>query len=387
MASDVRYQILIDGRPDADLTAELVEIEVTESVSEATTARVRFAVDVCKTDLHFLDDSRLAPGVDRLLSVLVSVDGQSHIIAHGPIIDRKVKLLEGGPGSWVEVTASDRRAVMDRGARGEGTRSGPVFVIVQSILLQYGFIPDVDLKYTAIYTEFTQALNQASSDLALIRLLAGQHDAQFWIDYRKTPVKVLETAHFKPSPKGSRGGPGGFSLKLPVLVEKPELRLNSGAGKATLFSFDAQWNSEVPNRSGRMARVDVDSARLERSRIDAPSVDLLGKRSGSVKIESQVVSAGNLAEAHRRQTAALNDAAWNVHATGETSVHLVCGLVRPHEVVKVVGVGAKDEGDYFVESVKHSINQADHRMSLELRRNAFGQRSGRGGFGLGVGGF
>ena len=44
------------------------------------------------------------------------------------------------------------------------------------------------------------------------------------------------------------------------------------------------------------------------------------------------------------------------------------------------------EGDYFVEAVKHSINQADHRMSLEMRRNAFGLRSSSGaGIGLGLG--
>ena len=61
------------------------------------------------------------------------------------------------------------------------------------------------------------------------------------------------------------------------------------------------------------------------------------------------------------------------------------GLLSPEElealkadVVKVRGVGSKDEGDYFVEAVKHSINQADHRMSLEMRRNAFGLRSSSG---------
>src|ERR1700752_492111 len=50
---------------------------------EATPARVRFVVDVCKTDLQFLDDPRLTPGKDKMLSVLVSLDGSPSIISHG----------------------------------------------------------------------------------------------------------------------------------------------------------------------------------------------------------------------------------------------------------------------------------------------------------------
>src|SRR4051812_24653045 len=113
MTADVRYQILIDGAPDADLTAQLTEIEISESVRKATSTRVRFVADVCKADLHLLADPRLEPGVDKLLSVLVSVDGRSTIISHGVIVDRTFELQDGGPGSWVEAYTTDRRVVMD----------------------------------------------------------------------------------------------------------------------------------------------------------------------------------------------------------------------------------------------------------------------------------
>jgi hypothetical protein len=73
-------------------------------------------------------------------------------------------------------------------------------------------------------------------------------------------------------------------------------------------------------------------------------------------------------------------------ATAETTVRMVCGLIRPHDVVKVRGVGKVDEGDYFVDSVKHAITQSDHKLSLEMRRNALKTAAEAGVLGFGIGG-
>ena len=70
--------------------------------------------------------------------------------------------------------------------------------------------------------------------------------------------------------------------------------------------------------------------------------------------------------------AALNDAAWSVSATIETSAHALKGLVKAHDLIKLEGGGEVIQGDYFVKSVTHSINPADHKLSLQLLRNALG---------------
>jgi hypothetical protein len=383
MASDVRYQILIDSRPDLELTGQISEIEVTESVRQPTTARVRFVADVCKADLHLLGDRRLQPGVDKLLSVLVSVDGVSTIISHGVIVDRTFELTEGGPGSWVEALTTDRRVQMDRESQAKGTRSGKVSSIVRPILQKYKFTPDVDVKEDPNYTPKQQTLNQPVTDLALVRALAGQTGVEFWIDYKLKGGRMVETAHFRASPRGSSGGPGLLPIKLPIASSTPELKLNSGIGNATLLGFNAKVAPEVPNKSGRVGRVDIDSARVETTVVPESTTKALGKKLEVKPIEAQVMSAGNLAEAQRRQTAALNDAAWTVRATADTSVRLACGLIRPHDTVKVSGVGKMYEGEYFVDSVRHSITQTDHKLHLELRRNAQGIRASVGAIGFG----
>lgn len=383
MAADVRYQILVEGRPDLDLSAQLTEVEVNESVREPTTARVRFVADVCNADLHLMSDARIQPGIDKLLSVLVSVDGVSSIISHGIVVDRTFELTEGGPGSWVEAFTTDRRVQMDRVCQAKGSLTGKVSSIVRPILQRYKFTPDVDIKEDPSYTPKQQTLNQPVSDLALIRTLAGQTGAEFWLDYKLAGARVVETAHFKPSPRGSQGGPGLLPVKLPIGGSTVSLKLNAGVGAATMLGFNAKVAPEVPNKSGRLARVDIDSARMERSVVPESTTKPLGKKIEAKPNECQIVSPGNLSEAHRRQTAALNDAAWTVRATADTSVRLACGLIRPHDVVNVSGVGKVHEGDYFVDSVKHLITQTDHKLHLALRRNAQGSRSSPGVIGFG----
>jgi hypothetical protein len=376
MASDVRYQVLIKSQPDAELTAELSQIHVRESVEQQTEYTARFAVDVCKTDFVFLNDDRLTPGDDHLISILAVINGKTFVLAHGVIVHREVQLTEGGPGSWIEVQAKDRRTVMDRNASNFQARDGRVDALVTGILQDYDFAPDVQIKNPTQYDK-TNTLNQTGSDLALLKRLAGQQDCQFWITWDATPqargFQITENAHFRPSPQGSRGGPQGTVLTVLAPVSAPVLSINHGGGQSTLISFHSARDPEVPNQSGPIARVDVRLGRIQRSEVDAPPVDLLGDPPPAPQVRAMVRSAGDVAEAQRHQEAALNDASWNIKATAETSANLLGALVRPHDVVKVRGTGGQDDGDYFVFSVDHSINPAEHRMSLELRRNAVGR--------------
>jgi hypothetical protein len=376
MASDVRYQVLLKSQPDAELTGELSEIHVRESVEQQTEYSARFAVDVCKTDFAFLNDDRLNPGDDKLLSILAIVNGKTFVLAHGVIVHREVQLTEGGPGSWIEVQAKDRRTVMDRNSSSFQARAGRVDDLVTGILRGYDFEPDVEIKNPTLYDK-TNTLNQTGSDLALLKRLAGQQDCQFWLSWEATPkargMDIVETGHFRPSPKGSRGGPQGIPFTVLAPVTAPTLSLNKGDGQSTLISFHSARDPEAPNQSGPLQRVDVKLGRIQRSQVDEPPVDRLGDPPPAPQVQAMVRSAGDVAEAQRHQEAALNDASWTIKATAETSANLLGGLVRPHDVVKVRGTGQTDDGDYFVFSVEHTINPAEHRMTMELRRNAVGR--------------
>ncbi len=375
-ATDIRYQIAIDGKIDEGVTADLSEIEVTEAVRGETTFRIRFAIDICGPDIQLLSDERLLPGKDRELAVLVNVDGDTSCLVNGIITDRKADLKEGGPGSSLEIAGKDRRVLMGRNADEKPANRGTVGLIVIPILARYHFIPDVEQGDTTLYSDFTNSLNQVHSDLELVTKLAADHGYEFWIDYEVAAgfgpvVKIVEKAHFKTSPP--RGvGPTLSRFTLAALEKDPVLKMNTGDGQSTLLAFSSERASETPNQSGNVSRVDIDSASLERTSVDGPTLNPLGDKPPAPTNKRQIISAGNAQEARRRQEAALNDAAWTIKANAETTVHAFGKLLRPHNIVKVEGTGKIDDGDYFVWSVTHHIDPADHKMRCELRRNAIG---------------
>src|SRR5215204_6031972 len=101
---DIRYQIAVDEKPDNALTEEAAEIEVQQTIDGPTTFRVKFAIDICRGEFDLLEDARLNPGdPDTGITIVAHLNGESYVLAHGIIAERKVNLAEGGPGSSLEI--------------------------------------------------------------------------------------------------------------------------------------------------------------------------------------------------------------------------------------------------------------------------------------------
>lgn len=375
MARDIRYQIALNELVDDQLTMDLSEIEVVEAVRGETTFRVRFQIDICGQSFELLNDDRLTPGTDRRLTVMVTVDGERFCLVHGLITDRKTDVKEGGAGSSLEVVGVDRRKELGRNGDARGPLTGTTALIVTGIVASHGFVPDVEFGDTTLYTPLTNQLGQTASDLELINKLAAEAGYEFWVDAEVLgvvgpAVLLKETAHFKTTP--ARGlGP----IPIPPIIALPGaavLSLNPGSGCSTLLGFTSQRASEVPTGSGPLSRVNMDTGEIENTEVDQPSLAPLGERPPAPRNRRPIVSAGSAAEARRRQDAALIDASWTVNARAETTVHALGSLIRPRDVVSVKGTGAIDDGDYYVWKVTHTIDAADHKMNLELRRNAVG---------------
>lgn len=379
MKKDIRYQILLGGKPDDQVTAEAEEIVVEESLHDESKFRVRIAVDVCNGKLTRFDEDRLKPGKDNLLTVLAVVDGESHVLVHGVITDSKVEMKHGGPGSSLEIQGTDRRVVMGRNCQRNESHNGTVSNIVEQVLNRNGFH---DTKIEAVkdekYSTETQSLNQADSDLELLKSLAGQVGVTFWIDWKYERGRVRETAHFESQPPRNDG-----LLKSPIplppivpqaLPGTPKLTLNTSDPCNTITSFHTNQRTEVPQSGGRILRVDLDRpGRIQKTTVPEPTQAPLGKKPDAPQdLQCSVVTAGGADRAHVRTAAALNDAAWAIEASAESSVYALGALVRPRQVVKVQGSGGSADGDYFVAKVTHTINPADHRLGLELVRNAVG---------------
>lgn len=375
---DIRYQIAINRQPDAGLSEEAAEIEVQQSIEGPTTFRVKLAIDICKGEFNLLDDERLNPGdPDTEVTITAYLNGESHVLAHGIITERKVNMAEGGSGSSLEIMCQDRRRVMDREQRNEA-HQGRASDIAKQILERYGF--ETDITDTEIsYEEDTTTLNQAETDLAFLDKLAGRNDARFWIDWETgealTGFELTETAHFKPSPPRPAANPLGFTPPALLAPEgAAELTLNSGNGCSNVASFELQSNAETPNQSGPIERVDADSGEVTETEAPEPTTETLGEEAPAPAQPRtrRLVTAGDAQEARVRTQAALNDASWSVQATAETSVQALNAFVSPHQIVRVTGAGQLNSGDYFVKAVTHTVDSSAHEMRIELLRNALG---------------
>lgn len=374
---DIRYQLAVNREIDNDLTAEAAEIEVQQTIDGPTTFRIRFAVDICGADLSLLDDERLNPGEpDTEITVLAVLAGDTYVLSHGIIVERQAKIVEGGPGSYLEIRGQDRRTVMSRKPNYEA-HSGTAADIVTPILERHGFRADV--ADTPIeYEENTNTLNQAESDLAFLDKVAGRSDVRFWIDWTAsnglTGFELEEIAHFKPSPPRPASGPPGIQLP-PLLAPavSAELKLNAGNGCSNVSSFEVTSNAEAPNQSGPVQRVSPESGELDDTEVpEATSAPLGDEPSATQARCRRIISAGGAQEAQLRALAALNDASFNVKATAETSVQALNSVLSAHQLVSVSGAGSINSGQYFVSSVTHAIDASDHKMRLNLMRNGTG---------------
>jgi len=378
---DLRYQIAVNRTPDNALTSEIAEIEVTQTIEGPWTGRVRFAVDICGEDMSLLDDARLNPGQpDTEITVIAALEGTQHVLLHGIITERQSNFVEGGPGSYLELKLTDRRAVMSR-TQYNRAHSGTVGDIVTGIITggepdKYGFEPDVT-NTTIDYDEDSNTLNQTEDDLAFVEKLAGRTGSRFWIDWKAETgfagFDVVETAHFKPSPPRPSSNPLGLSLPIKLApTDAPALTMNADDGCSNLVSFEVSANNEASNQTGTVQRVATDGV-VDDTEVTGASDPPLGEAPPATQARTQrVLSAGGAQEAQVRNQAALNDASYSTRATAETSAQALNGILTAHQIVDVKGAGKINSGQYFLSSVTHAIDPSMHKMRLELMRNAAG---------------
>jgi len=277
----------------------------------------------------------------------------------------------------LEIQGQDRRTEMDRVER-TLAHEGKASEIVERILDSYGFEPDVE-ESTIEYREDDHTLNQSSSDLAFVTQLAGRNDFRFWLTWEVSTrlfggLDITETAHFKPSP--TRPADSGFLSLIPIPLapaSAPELKINDGTGCSNVANFEIKSTTEAPTQSGPIVRVSANDAKPDETEVPDTTTEPLGEKPPPGPDRSRrVVTAGDAQEAQLRTRAALNDASWVVEAHAETTVYALGGILAAHDIVKLTGAGKLTSGDYFVKSVLHHVNPVDHKMSIELLRNALG---------------
>jgi len=361
-----------------DLMKAVVEVRVEESLSGPNSFAVRFEEDICEGKPATLSAKELMPG--ELLAVLVPDENDSTTcLVRGPITKVKASAVTGGPGSWVETHGLDRRVEMDRKSV-DGSWEGRGTDIATGVLEEYRFKPDVLPDPRLKFDKKTKTLNQCFPDLKLLDALAKELAYELWLTYEAKAegegYRISETAHFRPSPdfKAAKGAVpsieminGGGAAKV--------LKLDVPAGKCrNISTFDLEVDVDRATLAlvaGIDARTGKKDEKKETDKCECVEKDgkTIDQKFGKATRTVRIIGAGSAEEGSGAAKALLAAEAWFITAKASTSVRLLPGVLRPHDIVRVEGHGFAHSGNYQVAKVLHVINAWGHLMDLTLRRN------------------
>lgn len=365
----------------------VTEVRIEQSLDDQTRFAVRFEEDVSggQPVTSRADELRC----ERMMAIAVQGRDGLACLVRGPITNVRSSATLGGPGSWFEVHGQDRRVELDRECRRRAW-SGRASAAAANIL-NAGFRTEIE-ETRIIYgstraggDQVTQTLNQRSTDLAFIRQIARQNNLHFWIAYTcrlngaptARSMTVTETATLAASPPRRQGGPTGIDQIALVPTVPLTLRVHVPQEQCpNVTAFDLEMNPERPNTYAGTA---IDDRDLEEHRTSVtdpqPTITRSGQRMAGCQARRDVclTTAGNPEQIHARAESVLTEAGWFVEATASTTAHMLGGILQPHDVVGVQGLGTMDSGPYQVSAVTHVINATAHYMDISLRRNAIGE--------------
>ena len=362
----------------------IAEVRVEQFLDKPTEFGIRFEEDIAGGQPRLLRSAELQAG--KMITIAApAVDGFKCLV-RGPVTDANSTIKLGGAGSSFDIRGQDRRVELDRRVTQlvwEGRGSD----CATAILAHYGFEPRVE-NTTRVYDERTGTLNQQGTDLAFLRRIMKRNNLCFWLTYRcelsgldlfRRRLRVAEIANFRSSPdRGAKKTLAAANVLKLAGDAIPTLRVNvdpSQCQNVSNFEIDTSAERPTAHTGNALSQRDVEIRRT--STVDVqPTIDTDGLGLSTVGPKNRqifVSSPGDDQELAPRAQAALTDAGWFQTAKASTTAHMLGGVLAPHDVIRVEGLGARHGGAYQVKSVTHVINGADHKMDIRLRRNSMGR--------------
>jgi hypothetical protein len=328
---------------------DVQEIEVLESLGEATRFRYRVPVHIDDGDLPALGKPAYDPGATT------TIVASGAILVRGPVTGQRAHLSGEGDTSWLDVLGGDRTLEMGREAKIASWSAMRASDAVSAILAGHSFIPEVTSTGT-VFSPTGHDLVQRGTDLEFVRRLARQHGFLFWLGV--TPVG-LEVAHFAPPP----------------VTGSPDATLSLHVDGATLDQLDLEWDADRPT-STTSAGLDVGTLEEVDASVSAsPLAAMAGKglaaANGGRHSTLTVAPGDDAATLTGPGRDVLTEADLFVRARAATTFDRVGTVLHAHRLVALNGLGRRHSGTWLVASVRHLIDAVSHRMECTLVRNGW----------------
>ena len=364
------YQLILNGTAADDALYEaLTGLEVEENAD--LPGAFQFSLPVNRADdgnLTYATDPRFAPY--STIAVVTSLDGQDdECIFDGVLLSGKLHLETGVANSSLELWGQDYSWMMnveEKVVEWTGTEVDTA----ASIFGNYGIqpAPDNSNDDSPTHTEDGHTLMQRQTDIQFLRGLARRNGRLCRVYAQSTP--------------GDRIG----YFARPDLTADPVATLNcTDPANWTVNALDIEWDVTRPTivNAGQALFTDSDpnSATVSQTDsglapLDANDLSTFAGQDNTVILTTTVDDSGELTD---RAQAVLIEAGWFVRCEGETDANHLNAILRVGDIVAIEGIGSLHSGNYFVWSVRHTIDKVAHKMKFVLVRNAVGQNDLSGG--------
>ncbi|HSZ60724.1 MAG TPA: contractile injection system protein, VgrG/Pvc8 family [Terriglobales bacterium] len=358
------FQFLLNGDPADDaLLAQMGTLEIEENADLPGAIQLTLPVDSDGNgDLTYVNDPRFQP-FSNLAVVVTPAAGGDECIFDGYVLSNKLHLQKGTTGSTLQVWGQDASWLMNLQENAKEWVDVTDADVANSIFGNYGITPADDNTDddSPSHTEDTHTLMQRASDIQFLRLLARRNGKLCRVACTDTPGD--RTGYFaKPDVDGD-----------PVVT----LELNDPT-QWTVETLDFEWDvsrpTEVQAAQALFNDSDEDGVSVDQTDsgldpLDDQDLAAFSGKSMTVMLTAPVDSADELT---LRAESVLREAGWFVRCTGQADVSRLNAVLRVGTVVQINGAGALNSGNYFVWSVRHSIDKQAHKMNFILVRNAVG---------------
>ena len=369
------FQFLINGSPaDDQLLTVMGPIEVEENADLPGAIQLTLPVDSDGNgDLTFVNDVRFQPFSN--LAVVATPDGGSdQCIFDGYVLSNKLHLQKGTTGSTLQVWGQDASWLMNLEEKIKEWVDVTDADVANSIFGDYGITPDDSNTDddSPSHTEDGHSLMQRASDIQFLRSLARRNGKFCRVACTDTPGQ--RTGYFS---KPSLSGDPAVTLELNDPTEW------------TVDALDLDWDVSRPTEV-KAAQALFDDSDEDGASVDQTDsgLDLLSDRdlptfSGKTMTVMLTAPVDAADELTLRAESVLREAGWFVRCEGQADLSRLHAVLRVGTIVQINGAGSLNSGNYFVWSVRHTIDKQAHKMNFVLVRNAIGSAPSGGSGPLG----
>lgn len=369
-----KFDIMIGGQPSADLTGEMVALEVEENADLPGAFQLTLPIRRTATgDLATPADPRLGPWSNIAVTAQAG-DGPAQCLIDGYVLAQKLTLDPACASSELTVWGQDASWLMNVEEKAREWSDVTDGTAANSIFSEYGFAPDAGNldDDSPAHAEHPHSLMQRGSDARFLQMLAQRSGKLCRVYCADLPgVRI------------------GYFGRPKLDGEAAVVLTATGTEDANVDELELDWDVMRPTTvMARQAVLDDTSP----EGVGGPTTDsglkplgdqTLSAFTGQTVTSLLTTTVDDGGELTLRAQAVLGDASWFVRCRGRAEAGRLGAILRVGSVARLDRAGAVHSGNYLVWSVRHTITSDSHLMDFVLVRNAVGvPDAGGGGIGL-----